>query len=228
MITVLQSLPALLHGLLLTIALLITAIACGLSLALLFSFCLTRSIHSLLSVIIHLYLWIFRGTPTLVQIFIIYYGAGEIGFIHHSFLWQAFKHPFFCASLALGLNTGAYTTALFSGTISAIPKGEVEAGLAHGLSTFALYRHIIVPRLTTIVLPAYSNEVIMVLKSTSLASAITLLELTGVSQNMMGLTYVTMPFLLTAGLLYLLLNASIINLFNHWRRRINYGKGFSS
>lgn len=228
MITVLQHLPALLNGLLLTIMLLITAIAVGLSLALLLSFFLARKTHPLLSAIIHFYLWLFRGTPTLIQIFILYYGASQIDFIRHSFLWHGFKHPFFCAILALGLNTGAYTTALFSGTIRAIPSGEIEAAKAYGFQSFALYRYIILPRLISMVLPAYSNEVIMVLKSTSLASAITLLELTGVAQNMMGLTYVTMPFLLTAGALYLILNGTIVSLFNRWQRAIHHGKGLSA
>ncbi|MEM9244098.1 MAG: ABC transporter permease subunit [Pseudomonadota bacterium] len=191
MLTILHFLPQMLQGVLLTMMVLICALALGLMLSFLFTFCLERQVNRYLSYLIHIYLFIFRGTPTLVQIFIIYYGAGQISLIRYSFLWQAFKQPFFCAVLALGLNTAAYTTALFTGAIRAIPRGEIQAGIALGFNNVALYQKIIIPRLFSIILPAYSNEVVMVLKSTSLVSAITLPELTGVTQTIIGQTYMT-------------------------------------
>lgn len=210
---ILQNLPQMLHGLWLTVLLLLCALAVGVIIAMLCTFCLERRVNTWLNGAIHVYLYVFRGTPILVQIFIIYFGAEQIDFIRHSFLWGAFKQPFFCAVLALGLNTGAYTTVLFVGAIRAIPRGEIQAGVAFALSHIRLYRHIIIPRLLAISLPAYSNEVIMVLKGTSLASAITLLELTGMTQSIIGDTYMTVPFLATAGVLYLIINAIIVSLF---------------
>ncbi|MDR1656756.1 MAG: ABC transporter permease subunit [Deltaproteobacteria bacterium] len=152
----------------------------------------------------------FRGTPLLVQVFMIYYGLGQIDLVRHSFLWTVFKEPFFCAVLALALNTSAYTANIIKGAVLSVPKGEVEAGQAFGFSRLKLYSHIIAPSALRLFLPAYGSEVIIILKATSLASTITLLDLTGLAKNLMSRTfrpfetffitaliYVTLVFILT-------------------------------
>lgn len=208
--------PQLGFGLLTTLALLVAALSIGLLLALFLSTYL-ESGSAFLKPVIKVYLFIFRGSPMLVQFFIIYYGAGQFHWITQSFLWDAFKEPMFCAILALSLNTAAYTTELFRGAIRAIPRTEILAAEAFGFNKFLIIRKIILPNLWRVILPAYSNEVIMVLKGTSLASAITVAELTNVTQSIIGETYETLEFLAISACIYLILNAVIVFSF----RRIN-------
>ena len=121
----------------------------------------------------------FRGTPLLVQIFLIYFGLGQFDFVRSSFLWPFLREAYVCALITFSLNTAAYSGEILRGGILAVPRGEVEAAQAAGMSTFTTYRLVILPRAFSIVLPAYSNEVIILLKGTALASTITLLELMG-------------------------------------------------
>lgn len=137
------------------------------------------------------YIAFIRGTPLLVQIYLIYYG-----------LSAPFASPFASATLALALNSAAYSTVLLSSAIARIPKGEIEAGMALGLSRLRLWFGILFPRAMRRLLPAYSNEVIIVLKSTALASTITLMDLMGVVEELSGITYDTLPWLNVAGILY--------------------------
>ena len=132
-----QNLPLLLHATWVSIQLLICALTVGLSMSVIFA--LTLENHkNIFTAIIKSYVFVFRGTPMLVQFFIIYYGAGQFKFITHGFLWIAFKQPFFCAAFTLALNTAAYTTELFRGAIRAIPHGEIEAAQAFGMSKFLI------------------------------------------------------------------------------------------
>ena len=124
----------------------------------------------------------FRGTPLLVQIFLIYFGLGQFGLIRHSFLWPFLREAYVCALITFTLNTAAYSGEILRGGIRAVPRGEIEAARACGMSSFTTYRLVILPRAFSIILPAYSNEVIILLKGTSLASTITLLELMGQAQ----------------------------------------------
>ena len=205
-----QHLPQLLQGVFLTMLLTLCSLICGLFLSLLLTFCLERKINTWLNHAIQVFMFVFRGTPFIVQIFIIYYGFGQAVWVQHSFLWLAFKSPFFCAVLALTLNTAAYSTALFYGVINKMGKKDIEAAQAFALSNVSLYRHIILPRLFGLVMPAYSNEMVIVLKSTSLVSAIALAELTSTTQSIMGETYTVIPLLVFSGVLYLLLNSCLI------------------
>ena len=124
----------------------------------------------------------FRGTPLLVQIFLIYFGLGQFDIVRSSFLWPFLREAYVCALITFVLNTAAYSAEIVRGGILAVPHGEVEAARACGMSTFTAYRLVILPRAFSIVLPAYSNEVIILLKGTALASTITLLELMGEAQ----------------------------------------------
>lgn len=153
----------------------------------------------------------FRGTPLLVQFFLIYYGLGQFGFIRQSFLWPFLREAYVCALITLVLNTAAYSGEIVRGGILAVPAGEIEAAKACGMSRWTTLRLVTLPRAFSIVLPAYSNEVIILMKGTSLASTITLLELTGMAQLAASDTYEPIQVFLIAGVIYYLLTL-VINL----------------
>lgn len=151
------------------------------------------------------YIFFFRGSPLLVQLFLIYYGLSQFESVRDSFLWPVFRQPLWCALLAFCLNTAAYTGELLRGAIEAVPAGQVEAGWAMGMNRWNLYKRIILPQAIRIALPAYSNEVIYTIKDSSLASVVTLLELTGMARNIIAKTYKPLEIFLLAGGIYLLL-----------------------
>lgn len=163
----------------------------------------------------------FRGTPLLVQIFLVYYGLGQFGVIRDSFLWPVLREAYVCALLTFSLNTAAYSGEIVRGGILAVPPGEVEAARACGMNTFTTYRLVILPRAFSICLPAYSNEVIILLKGTSLASTITLLELMGISRLAASDTYLPVQVFAIAGVIYYLLTLLITRLFTVLERRFN-------
>lgn len=207
-----QYLPKLWQGLLTTLELMAVSAVIGLSLALLLTtFSIIGRWHT--RKLIDSFIFLIRGTPLLVQLFIIYYGTGQFAWLRESPLWLYFKHPFACAVLAFGLNTAAYTTELFRGAIQAIPYGEIEACQALGMSKSLMLRRILLPRALQLALPAYSNEIIMIIKCTTLASTITLLDLTGMVRLINAETYATLEFFMVAGIIYLLLNAVIMGVF---------------
>jgi arginine transport system permease protein len=216
--TMIQNLPAMLSGLKITLQLMICSLALGLLLALIMSLVHEANIR-FLRLVIDGFVFFIRGTPLLVQIFIIYYGSGQWSWLRSTVVWELFRHPFGCAAMALAINTAAYTTALLTGVIRAIPRGEVEACQVLGFSKWQMHRRIILPRAWRMALPAYSNEVIMILKGTSLASTITLLDLMGVMRQLIGRTYEVLPFFLMAGIFYLCLNALIIGIFKFFEHK---------
>ena len=147
----------------------------------------------------------FRGTPLLVQIFLIYFGLGQFDFVRSSLLWPLLREAYVCALITFTLNTAAYSGEILRGGILAVPRGEVEAARAAGMSTFTTYRLVILPRAFSMALPAYSNEVIILMKGTALASTITLLELMGMSQLAASDTYQPILVFGIAGVIYYLL-----------------------
>jgi His/Glu/Gln/Arg/opine family amino acid ABC transporter permease subunit len=164
----------------------------------------------------------FRGTPLLVQIFLVYFGLGQFDFVRDSFLWPFLREAYVCALLTFSLNTAAYSGEVLRGGILAVPRGEVEAAKAAGMSRFAAYRLVILPRAFSIALPAYSNEVIILMKGTALASTITLLELMGMAQLAASATYQPILVFGIAGLIYYLLTLAITWFFRLLERR--YGR----
>lgn len=165
------------------------------------------------------YIFIIRGTPLLVQLFILYYGLGQFDSIRNSTLWALIQHPFACALIALSLNTVAYTTVIFHGSIQRVPKGEVEAASVLGLNHMQRLKTVILPRALLIALPSYLNEIIYILKATALASTITLLDIVGVSNLMVAKTYEIAPFYLIAAGLYLVINTGLLALIKHIEKR---------
>jgi His/Glu/Gln/Arg/opine family amino acid ABC transporter permease subunit len=164
----------------------------------------------------------FRGTPLLVQIFLVYFGLGQFDFVRDSFLWPFLREAYVCALLTFSLNTAAYSGEVLRGGILAVPRGEVEAAKATGMSRFTAYRLVILPRAFSIALPAYSNEVIILMKGTALASTITLLELMGMAQLAASATYQPILVFGIAGLIYYLLTLAITWFFRLLERR--YGR----
>lgn len=213
-----ENLPALLSGILTTIELMACALVLGLVLAVLLTL-LSLSKFRILRWPVNAFVFFMRGTPLLVQIFLIYFGSGQFDWLKASPLWFILREPFACAVIAFALNTSAYTTVLLRGGLASIPENEVSACQALGMSKWLMLRRILLPRAIRIALPAYSNEVIMMLKGTSLASTITLLDLMGVTNQIIAKTYATIPWLCVAGLIYLCLNATIVGLFKLFERR---------
>ncbi len=155
------------------------------------------------------YVFIFRGTPLLVQIFLIYYGLGQFGGVRESVLWPILREPYWCAILAMMLNTGAYGSEILRGAIQSVPHGQVEAARACGMGRFLTFRRIVVPIAVRQALPAYGNEVILMVKASSLASTITLLEVTGIARKVIAQTFAVFEVFIVAGAIYLVLNFAL-------------------
>ncbi|MDO1583346.1 ABC transporter permease [Rhizobium oryzicola] len=154
---------------------------------------------------------VFRGTPLLVQIFLIYYGLGQFRpNLQALGLWWLFREPFWCAIIALTLNTAAYSSEILRGAIRNVPRGLPEAASALGLSRLLTLRLVVLPLALRQALPAYGNEIILIVKGTSLASIITLTEVTGLAQELISQTYRAMEVFVAAGAIYLLINFIIV------------------
>jgi len=220
MMPFISMLPDLLHGLMITLELMLSALAIGLMLAISMTVA-SRSDIYLLRALVSCVVFFVRGTPLLVQLFLIYYGLGQFEWLRESFLWIVLREPMACAIIALSINSACYTTILLQGAINSVPKNEIAATEAIGMSKWLALRRIIFPRAFRIALPAYSNEVIMILKSTSLASTITLLDVMGVTQELISQTYQPVECYLLAGVVYLILNGVVMGVFKglmKWKR----------
>ena len=152
---------------------------------------------------IRAYVYFFRGTPLLVQMFIVYYGFGQFEAIKASFLWPLFREAWFCALFTFTLNTGAYTTEILRGAIEATPHGEIEAAKAAGMSRLLMLRRIVLPSAFRRALPQYSNEIIFMLHGSSLASVITIVDITGAARIINSRYYSPYEAFLTAAVFYM-------------------------
>ncbi|PSJ46308.1 amino acid ABC transporter permease [Zobellella endophytica] len=170
------------------------------------------------------YIYFFRGTPLLVQLFLIYYGAGQWTWLRESVAWELFSQAWFCAILAFTLNTGAYTAEIIRGAINAMPKGQVEAAYAYGMSRMTTLRRIILPNSFRRALPAYSNEVIFMLHGSAVAGVITIADLTGAARIVNSRYYSPFEAFLAAGLIYMCLTFLLVwgfrKLENRWFRHL--------
>jgi octopine/nopaline transport system permease protein len=164
---------------------------------------------------------LFRGTPLLVQIFLIYYGLGQIVPLRHSFLWPFLREPYWCAILALALNTSAYSAEIIRGAVQAVPLDEVEAARACGMSGFLLRRRIIWPIALRQGLPVYGSEAILMIKATSLASIITLTEVTGIAYKLIASTYRVLEIFVVTGTVYLALTFAMSVALSLVERKLN-------
>lgn len=160
--------------------------------------------HRLAKMLVNGFLTLFTGTPLLVQFFLIYAGPGQFKWIVESPLWALFSNAWFCAMLALALNSAAYTTLLFHGAVKAIPRGQWETCAALGLNRLQTLK-ILVPYALKRALPSYSNEIILVFKGTSLASIITIMDIMGYARQLYGTEYDALTIYGIAGAIYLII-----------------------
>lgn len=200
-----ETLLRLVDGVPLLLKLVSVSLGLGLVLAVLMAFARLSSLAPLRA-FAWSYVFLFRGTPLLVQIFLIYYGLGQFPAVRESFLWPFLRQPYWCAILALTLNTGAYGSEIIRGGIQSVAAGQVEAARACGMSGLLLLRRIVLPIALRQALPAYGNEMILMVKATSLASTVTLLEVTGIAHRIISDTYRAIEVFVVAGSIYLLIN----------------------
>jgi polar amino acid transport system permease protein len=194
-------LPSFLEGAWLTLQLVGISVIAGLIFALPLGIA-RASRHFPVRALPYAYIFFFRGTPLLVQLFLVYYGMAQFDAVRQSALWPYLRDPYWCAIITMTMHTAAYIAEIIRGAIQNVPHGEIEAARALGMSRSQALLHIILPRATRIGLPAYSNEVILMLKASALASTITLLELTGMARKIAARTYMHEEMFLTAGLIY--------------------------
>jgi octopine/nopaline transport system permease protein len=207
-----ESFVRLLPGIPLTLQLAFSSVALGFVLAVLVAL-MVRS-HSLpLALMSEAYIFVFRGTPLLAQLFLIYYGLGQFRpALQEWGLWWFFRDAYHCALLALTLNTGAYGAEIVRGGLQSVPPGQIEAARAFGMSGLTLMRRIVAPIALRQALPAYGNEIILMVKATSLASTITLMELTGLAHKLISDSYRAVEVFLCAGAIYLAINFAVTRL----------------
>ena len=209
-----------LNGLDDTLLLLLVSLPIGFVLSLIFA--LGRlSKNYILSKTIEYYIFVIRGPPLLVQIYLIYFGLGSVKAIRESFLWIALKEPFWCGVIALTINTVAYGSEIFGGGIQAVSKGQVESGKSLGFSRIGLLRKIIFPIALRQVLPTYGNELILMVKATSLISLTTYMEMTGVARRIMAVTWAPVEAFVAAGILYLYLNFLMVQFIKYLEWKYN-------
>ena len=176
--------------------------------------------HRWISLPIYLYTYVFRGTPLLIQLYIIYYGVVFFDGIQETFLLPMLREAFYPALIAFTLNTAAYTTEIFRGAIKATPRGEIEAARAYGMSDTLMMRRIILPSAFRRALPAYGNEVIFMLHASAIASVVTLMDITGAARFIYARYYAPFEAFLFAAAIYLCLTFTILYFFRYLEKRL--------
>ena len=215
------SFPKLLNATLITLKLLSVSLVLGLFLGLFFAI-LRLNKNFFINKFAYGYSYIFRGTPLLVQIFIIYFGLGQIESLRSSFLWAVLKEPYWCAIIAFALNTGAYTSEILRSAFQTIKPGFIEAGKSLGIQSKIIFYKIQVPIAIRQSLPAYGNEIILMLKGTSLASTVTLMDLTGVAKYIISTTFKPIEVFIVAGSIYLIITFVIHNLIKFLEKKYSF------
>ena len=217
---IVESIPTLLRGLVRTFQLVAISLALGFVLAVPLAL-LRVSRHPVAWMPVYAYVYVMRGTPLLVQLYLIYYGSGQIPGIQETFLWPFLRESWYCAILAFTLNTAAYQTEIFRGAILAVPHGEVEAARSVGMSPALLYRRIVLPRAFRYALPAFGNEVILTLQASAIASIVTIEELTGSAERIISDTFAFYELYITIAVMYLAITYTLVWLFRRLEYRLN-------
>jgi len=215
------SLPKLLSAAVITLKLLSLSLIFGLFIGLLFAI-LRLNKNPLLNKFAYGYSYVFRGTPLLVQIFIIYFGLGQIEYLRSTILWVVLKEPYWCAIIAFALNTGAYTSEILRSAFQTIKPGIIEAGKSLGISNRIIFYKVQIPIAIKQSLPAYGNEIILMMKGTSLASTVTLMDLTGVAKYIISTTFKPIEVFIVAGGIYLFMTFVIHNLIKYLEKKFSY------
>jgi len=218
---IIESIPRLLKATKLTIELTLLSLFFGIFVGAFFAI-LRSSRSKFFYYVSYYYSYVFRGTPLLVQIFIIYFGLGQVEWIRESFLWVFLKEPYSCAILAFTLNTGAYSSEIFRSAFETINKGILEAADGLGLKKINIFFKIKLPIAIKQSLPAYGNEMILMLKGTSLASTVTLLDLTGVAKHIISTTFKPIEVFIVAGSIYLIMTFLIHSFIKILEKKFDY------
>ena len=216
-----NSFPKLLNATLITLKLLSVSLILGLFIGLGFAI-LRMNNNKLINKFAYGYSYIFRGTPLLVQIFIIYFGLGQIEYLRTTFLWVVLKEQYWCAIIAFSLNTGAYTSEILRSAFQTIKPGYLEAGRSLGIPSKIIFTKIQIPIAIKQSLPAYGNEIILMLKGTSLASTVTLMDLTGVAKYIISTTFKPVEVFIVAGGIYLFMTFIIHNVIKYLEKKYGF------
>ena len=216
-----NSFPKLLNAAAITLKLLSVSLIIGLFIGLLFAI-LRLNKNIFINRFAYGYSYLFRGTPLLVQIFIIYFGLGQIEYLRTTFLWTILKEPYWCAIIAFALNTGAYTSEILRSAFQTIKPGIIEAGKSLGISNKIIFYKIQIPVAIRQSLPAYGNEIILMMKGTSLASTVTLMDLTGVAKYIISTTFRPVEVFIVAGGIYLFMTFIIHNIIKFLEKKYSF------
>ena len=216
-----NSLPKLLNAAVITLKLLSVSLIIGLFIGLFFAI-LRLNKNIFINRFAYGYSYVFRGTPLLVQIFIIYFGLGQIEYLRSTVLWVILKEPYWCAIIAFALNTGAYTSEILRSAFQTIKPGIIEAGKSLGISNKVIFFKIQIPIAIRQSLPAYGNEIILMMKGTSLASTVTIMDLTGVAKYIISTTFKPIEVFIVAGGIYLLMTFIIHNVIKFLEKKYSY------
>ena len=216
-----DSFPKLLSAAVITLKLLSVSLIIGLFIGLFFAILrLNKNIY--INRFAYGYSYIFRGTPLLVQIFIIYFGLGQIEYLRSTVLWVILKEPYWCAIIAFALNTGAYTSEILRSAFQTIKPGIIEAGKSLGISNKVIFYKIQIPIAIRQSLPAYGNEIILMMKGTSLASTVTIMDLTGVAKYIISTTFKPIEVFIVAGGIYLFMTFIIHNVIKFLEKKYSF------
>ena len=216
-----NSFPKLLSAAAITLKLLSVSLIIGLFIGLFFAI-LRINKNIFISKFAYGYSYVFRGTPLLVQIFIIYFGLGQIEYLRSTVLWVILKEPYWCAIIAFALNTGAYTSEILRSAFQTIKPGIIEAGKSLGISNKVIFFKIQIPIAIRQSLPAYGNEIILMMKGTSLASTVTIMDLTGVAKYIISTTFKPIEVFIVAGGIYLFMTFIIHNVIKFLEKKYSY------
>ena len=216
-----NSLPKLLNAAVITLKLLSVSLIIGLFIGLFFAI-LRLNKNIFIKRFAYGYSYVFRGTPLLVQIFIIYFGLGQIEYLRSTVLWVILKEPYWCAIIAFALNTGAYTSEILRSAFQTIKPGIIEAGKSLGISNRVIFYKIQIPIAIRQSLPAYGNEIILMMKGTSLASTVTIMDLTGVAKYIISTTFKPIEVFIVAGGIYLFMTFIIHNVIKFLEKKYSF------
>ena len=204
-----ESFFKIIQGIPLTLQVVIIATILGFILAILVAL-MRISGRGILSIPAYYFVYLIRGTPLLLQLYFVYYGLGQFSFIRESFLWPILREPYWCGIITLTISTGAYSSEIIRGGIMSVSKGYLEASNALGMSKFMTFMKVTLPITFRQALPAYGNELILMVKASSLISIITLMEITGIARTIISKTYAPVEIFLVAGSIYLFINFLIV------------------
>ena len=216
-----NSFPKLLNAAVITLKLLSVSLIIGLFIGIFFAI-LRLNKNIFINRFAYGYSYVFRGTPLLVQIFIIYFGLGQIEYLRSTVLWIILKEPYWCAIIAYALNTGAYTSEILRSAFQTIKPGIIEAGKSLGISNKVIFYKIQIPIAIRQSLPAYGNEIILMMKGTSLASTVTIMDLTGVAKYIISTTFKPIEVFIVAGGIYLFMTFIIHNVIKFLEKKYSF------